>query len=424
MRSIKQMFRFEAGVVQLKTGTFFEPLREAMNRWVIQEACAYRAAGTNFRVLYELKTGGFAYVEYLARHVEVAQRPSQPLQIWVGELTGDAQIVSDAEALRFIQEVQCPVPKCLKYLLKREPNEIAEAVETEEPIRPLNHWAALGSLGSRRKASKTEPLKVARQVHYFAVRTTQLLAAWESGGVPSDNGGTLDFLGSLLFSKYETAPRDWYAKPDQPIEPGLLDLPWPPACEAVRSALRDLQNLLEDPLSAWQVRRKLSLSDPNYPSAGEQQAAAEALIATLPELERLTARLRLALSEVDGDSELDGSDLADIDAQEVETLKNEQRATSPIDEGSEPPIGVDPLSERAQDVLVAMLELGAIDSDARRKTPEIAVKALGDGTDPNSLKVVMSELRTRELVSSKTGRGGGCWLTDTGRSRADKLRNQ
>ena len=83
----------------------------------------------------------------------------------------------------------------------------------------------------------------------------------------------------------------------------------------------------------------------------------------------------------------------------------------------------DPLSDRAQLALVAMLELRAIDSDARRCTEEIAVKALGGQTDGNSLKNVISELHTRRLIETKAGRGGGCWLTAKGRARAEKLCN-
>jgi len=91
---------------------------------------------------------------------------------------------------------------------------------------------------------------------------------------------------------------------------------------------------------------------------------------------------------------------------------------------SEMASGDEPLSERAQFVLVAMLELGAIDSDSRSSTDEIVVKALGDQANPNSVKIVMSELNTRRLIDSKTGRGGGCWLTEKGCVRAAKLRNQ
>lgn len=83
----------------------------------------------------------------------------------------------------------------------------------------------------------------------------------------------------------------------------------------------------------------------------------------------------------------------------------------------------DPLNERAQEVLQAMLELGAVDSDQRKPTETIAIKAIGQCADANSLKVVMSELKTRKLINSKTGRGGGCWLTANGRQRAEKLRS-
>lgn len=82
----------------------------------------------------------------------------------------------------------------------------------------------------------------------------------------------------------------------------------------------------------------------------------------------------------------------------------------------------EPLSERAQCVLSAMLELGAVDSDHRHSTEAIAEKALGRGADANALKSVMAELKTRNLIDSKTGRGGGCWLTESGRQRAEKLR--
>lgn len=87
------------------------------------------------------------------------------------------------------------------------------------------------------------------------------------------------------------------------------------------------------------------------------------------------------------------------------------------------PSSEEPLSERARLVLVAMLELDAVDSDRRRSTEDIAVRAIGTGTDANALKSVMAELKTRKLIDSRTGRGGGCWLTESGRPRAEKLRH-
>jgi hypothetical protein len=81
----------------------------------------------------------------------------------------------------------------------------------------------------------------------------------------------------------------------------------------------------------------------------------------------------------------------------------------------------EPLGDRAQLVLVAMLQLKAFDADSRQSTAAIAKRALGPGVDANSLKPVVSELVTRELIDSRTGRGGGCWLKPAGRERAEKL---
>jgi DNA-directed RNA polymerase subunit RPC12/RpoP len=81
----------------------------------------------------------------------------------------------------------------------------------------------------------------------------------------------------------------------------------------------------------------------------------------------------------------------------------------------------DPLGERAQDVLVAMLRLKALDSDSRQSTEAIATEAFGKGYDANSLKNVMTELNNRGLIDSKMGRNGGCWLQKRGLARANKL---
>lgn len=84
-------------------------------------------------------------------------------------------------------------------------------------------------------------------------------------------------------------------------------------------------------------------------------------------------------------------------------------------------VQAEPLSERAQLVLIAMLEMDALDSDSLRKTAEIVIEAFNKRADPNAVKSVMSELKARKLIDSKTGRGGGCWLTAAGKLRAEKL---
>ncbi|GIW80429.1 MAG: hypothetical protein KatS3mg105_2236 [Gemmatales bacterium] len=87
------------------------------------------------------------------------------------------------------------------------------------------------------------------------------------------------------------------------------------------------------------------------------------------------------------------------------------------------PVEDEPLSNRAQEVLVAMLQLNAVDSDSRQSTAAIAARAMGAEADANSLKPVISELATRQLIQTRAHRGGGCWLTEAGKRRAEKLNN-
>ena len=124
---------------------------------------------------------------------------------------------------------------------------------------------------------------------------------------------------------------------------------------------------------------------------------------SLDRLHRWTVNLDVVFAE---NASVDGSRTSQFDATHF-------NGPSTIDE---------PICERGQLVLVAMFELTAFDSDSLKSTEEIATKAFGDGADSNSLKRVMSELRTREFVSSKTGRGGGYWLASKGQNRAKKLR--
>ncbi|MBL8809097.1 MAG: Rrf2 family transcriptional regulator [Planctomycetaceae bacterium] len=83
-----------------------------------------------------------------------------------------------------------------------------------------------------------------------------------------------------------------------------------------------------------------------------------------------------------------------------------------------------PLSPRAQSVLVAMLEMNAVDSDSLQPTEDIAARALGTHTSPDSLKTVMPDLKRLTLIETRAGRCGGCWLTEKGRIRAEKLRQR
>lgn len=103
---------------------------------------------------------------------------------------------------------------------------------------------------------------------------------------------------------------------------------------------------------------------------------------------------------------------------------NLEKFQSPADQDSGPPVGDEPLAERAQLVLIAMLELEAFDSDQRKTTAIITSKALGETSDANALKGVMAELKTRGLVKSKKGSGGGFWLSVRGTERSTSDRGR
>lgn len=82
-----------------------------------------------------------------------------------------------------------------------------------------------------------------------------------------------------------------------------------------------------------------------------------------------------------------------------------------------------PLSERQQGILMAMLELGAFDSDSRRSMPAIAKNAEPRAIGLGPFKKSLADLKRKRMVLSREGRGGGCWLTPTGIARANKLQS-
>jgi len=83
-----------------------------------------------------------------------------------------------------------------------------------------------------------------------------------------------------------------------------------------------------------------------------------------------------------------------------------------------------PINDRQQSILNAMLELKAFDSDSRCTTTKIAENAKGWKAKPESYKQPMTELRKLKLVNTKVGSHGGCWLSQKGRERAQRLKGK
>jgi hypothetical protein len=72
------------------------------------------------------------------------------------------------------------------------------------------------------------------------------------------------------------------------------------------------------------------------------------------------------------------------------------------------------LSQRQYHILEALKRLGATSPNNREPTCEIARKAEGTTAHSATFKQAVADLARRDLVATKTGRGGGVWLTANG----------
>lgn len=87
-----------------------------------------------------------------------------------------------------------------------------------------------------------------------------------------------------------------------------------------------------------------------------------------------------------------------------------------------PPSDEPVLGEDARYLLVAAYELGAFDSDGRRSASRLCEQAKGRLADPNGVKRTLKDLVDVRLLKSATGRGGGYWLTEAGKKRAERIK--
>lgn len=85
---------------------------------------------------------------------------------------------------------------------------------------------------------------------------------------------------------------------------------------------------------------------------------------------------------------------------------------------------VTPLTKNEKKILTTMLSLRTVDADSRKSTEEIAVATFGEYSDANSKKKLISDLKKKNLVETKIGAGGGCWLTAHGKERANSLKEK
>ena len=79
------------------------------------------------------------------------------------------------------------------------------------------------------------------------------------------------------------------------------------------------------------------------------------------------------------------------------------------------------LSELQYLILETMKGLGALSADTRQTGEAIATACNGKQAEVNVFKPLLSDLTKRDLTQSKTGSGGGSWLTPQGVDVANRL---
>lgn len=85
------------------------------------------------------------------------------------------------------------------------------------------------------------------------------------------------------------------------------------------------------------------------------------------------------------------------------------------------PGGPEALSQLQYDILDGLRNLKAFDHEKRATGTTIAKGVGGDATD-QSVKAPLADLKKKGLVDSKTGKGGGSWLSQKGRDYINSLR--
>jgi hypothetical protein len=126
------------------------------------------------------------------------------------------------------------------------------------------------------------------------------------------------------------------------------------------------------------------------------------------------------VSELD-DAAQASADLCDVLLAELDSIAAAQSPTLADTDAETNAAAIGPvdrewndLTDRQRDCLQALYEAKALDADTSLTADEIATRAAG-AKDPSGFKRPLSDLCQRGLIDSKTGRGGGSWITTEGR---------
>lgn len=223
---LKQLFRFEKSAVQLQDGSWFQPMRVAVERWVRDEPAPYRMSGTYYQVLYELKDGSFVQIDLSA--------PMSRGGIWASRIIDDQGDVVGSRvdaftALAFLQG-EFEIPESLQSLLDAPSSSNAEQEYVPPEPRSLDRWDTTVLVEHGKE--KAHAIRVAYLLPVIRDRTysaVQEIRCWKELPPGSRDHRETILLSFALMRRYRVEHANWWGSKSRvpPESVDVLELRWP-----------------------------------------------------------------------------------------------------------------------------------------------------------------------------------------------------
>jgi|GEM_PF-3540892 len=295
MAELLKEFAFEEFELELKDGTRFSPLRDAISRnskgWSTQAGMdVYR-----FLIVYELPRSQFILAEYSPCTKQIERRGAfrRKVEFWEAPHPPRAEPIELAEAynLFIVHWPEQPLPEPLKVFEASLPLVDAPA---NTSVRPLEYWSK-----PHLPIRLTVPAHVAATLDNAAslfialLRFNQLLRMWTDIQV-FPNLTLLHSLTGQLLGVYPVDPKHWPEGKKMPKAVTILDLPWPEHLQDVKRCLEGVRLALAEPLWCFACRM-LPADSPYRPSWDELEIAIAELRSRANPLEQLLGYLEQSI---------------------------------------------------------------------------------------------------------------------------------
>ncbi len=284
---LEQQFSFEASVVRLEDGSFFQPLREARCCFAVEIPCGYRMSGSEWQALYECKDGRFIFVEFSSQ----PQRPG----LWTPSVLNcdnvGGAVVTPEVAFEFLVREQLPIPDGLQTLLANVATQDNSA--SEEECRNLAFWIAHRPQQAGKHSQKVQVIVLLEEIRDAAIEAVHEIRCWPSLDSGSRSHTKTVVLLLRLNESHRVNPVTWWGAKDKvpPESVSLLGLPWPAGIDELKNrVIPRLNELVSDAATVLFCNMPISHCG-LHPTNSEMKLAEESLISRCEEIDKLVATL-------------------------------------------------------------------------------------------------------------------------------------